>query len=350
MARPGDKIGPYTLIRKVGRGGFGEVWLAEKKTRITTTEFALKLAIDENPDIDAIRQEAELWKQASGHPNVLPIIEADIYDEYIVIVSEFARGGSLEGWLKTNQGAAPSIEAVVEMISGILSGLEHLHSLHIIHRDMKPANILLQGNRPRLADFGLARVLKSSKFSQTVAGTPEYMAPEAFLNERSEQADLWAVGVMLYRMVTGDLPFPLNERMSPWQKMAVITSQDITPPPLNVPDPLREVIINSLQKKPEQRYKSPGEMFAAIVEANNSLKYKAKEQTIPYPIRSDAPLEETKPLVFDGSPPQPREPLTEPAPASTPKPDSVLTVPKPPRPSDLKPVPERACASGKHSA
>ena len=339
MPRTGDKIGPYTLIRKVGRGGFGEVWLAEKKTRLSTTEFALKLAIEENPDIDAIQQEAELWKQASGHPNVLPIIEADIYDEYIVIVSEFARGGSLEDWLKTHQGAAPSIDAAIEMISGILSGLEHLHGLHIIHRDLKPANILLQGNRPRLADFGLARVLKSSIFSQTVAGTPEYMAPEAFLNVRSEQADLWAVGVMLYQLLIGRLPFPFDERMTPWQKMAAITTYNIIPAPLSVPQPLREVIIHSLQKKPEQRYKSGGEMQAAIIEAIESLKFKAKEHTILYPVRPNLLQEGSNANGFDTSLLPPTEPLAQaPAPDSPPIPRPVPTEPTRPSHSDLKPV------------
>jgi eukaryotic-like serine/threonine-protein kinase len=286
MARPGEKIGPYTLIRKVGRGGYGEVWLVEKKTKITTTDFALKLALEENPDIEAIRQEAELWKQASGHPNILPIIEADIYDDYVVIVSEFAREGSLEDWLKTYQGAAPSLDAALQMISGILSGLEHLHGLHIIHRDMKPANVLLQGDRPRLADFGLARVLKSGKFSQTVAGTPEYMAPEAFSNVRSEQADLWAVAVMFYQSLTGRLPFSLDERMSPWQKMAVITTHEVTPPPFTIPEPLRDVMIRSLQKNPDHRYQSAREMQAAMVEAIHALKFGDKEQTLAYPFPS----------------------------------------------------------------
>lgn len=342
MARSGDNLGPYTLVRKVGRGGFGEVWLAEKKTRITTTEFALKLAIEENPDIEAIQQEAELWKQASGHPNVLPIIEADIYEDYIVIVSEFARGGSLEGWLKTYQGAARSTDVTVEMISGILAGLEHLHSLRIIHRDLKPANILLQGNRPRLADFGLARVLRSGTFSQTVAGTPDYMAPEAFLNERTAQTDLWAVGVMLYQMVTGYLPFPLTEKMSPWQKMTIITSQEITPPPETVPKPLREVIIQALQKNPEQRYQSASEMLAAIVQANYTLKYKIEEAPPPPPTKPDESLEETKPLVTDSLPPASTRASTEPLveePDSTVTPvlHSALTKPTLPSPQGLQP-------------
>src|SRR6185295_639367 len=108
------------------------------------------------------KQEADLWEQASGHPNVLPIIEANIYDDHVVIASEFVPDGSLESWMKRHGGKAPSIEAAVDMVVGILAGLEHLHSRHIIHRDLKPANILLQGSMPRLAAFGISRVLRST--------------------------------------------------------------------------------------------------------------------------------------------------------------------------------------------
>ena len=109
MPRPNDKIRPYTLIRRLGRGGFGEVWLAERRGAFATTEVAIKLALDEDPDLNAIAQESQLWARLAGHPNVLPIIEADIYDGQVVIVSEYAPDGSLDAWLKRQGGAAPSI-------------------------------------------------------------------------------------------------------------------------------------------------------------------------------------------------------------------------------------------------
>src|SRR4029079_1070965 len=105
-------------------------------------------------------------------------------------------------------GAAPSIDKAVRMTSGILAGLEHLHTKRIVHRDLKPANILLQGETPRLADFGIARVLKSTAHTGSIAGTPCYMAPEAFDGDRSEQSDMWSTGVILYRLLSGRLPFP----------------------------------------------------------------------------------------------------------------------------------------------
>ena len=211
MFHEGQQIGLYTLIRKLGRGGFGEVWLAERKSKFVTTKVAVKLPLDEQVDVETIKQEAELWEQASGHPNVLPIIEADIHDGQILIVSEFAPDGSLADSLKQN--GKMSVEKATETTIKILDGLEFLHSRRIIHRDLKPANILLQGNTPRLADFGISRALRTTASSQTqnISGTFAYMPPEAFDGRRNEQTDIWAVGVNLYQFLTGRLPYPQVE-------------------------------------------------------------------------------------------------------------------------------------------
>src|SRR4028119_2122967 len=102
MFQPGQQIGLYTLITKLAKGGFGEVWLAEKRSEFVTKKVAIKLPLDEQVDFEEIRQEATLWEKASGHPNVLPIIDADIYDGQVAIVSEYAGGGSLADRLKTH--------------------------------------------------------------------------------------------------------------------------------------------------------------------------------------------------------------------------------------------------------
>jgi serine/threonine protein kinase len=163
MFQPGQQIGHYTLISKLGRGGFGEVWLAEKRSQLVTKKVAIKLPLEEQVNLQAIRQEAELWEQASGHANVLPIIDADIINGQVIIVSEFADGGSLHDKLK-RQGKLP-IKQAVEMTIGILNGLEFLHTRKIIHRDIKPQNILLQGETPRLADFGISRAMQTTAVS-----------------------------------------------------------------------------------------------------------------------------------------------------------------------------------------
>ena len=257
MAEPQHKIGSYTLISKLGGGGFGVVWLAEKRTAIATTRFALKLARDQDVDIEAFKQEAVIWAQVSGHPNVLPIIEADIYDGQVVIVSEYAPGGSLQGWLQKHGGRAPSIEAAVEMVTEILAGLEYLHEQRIIHRDLKPDNILLQRDTPRLADFGIARVFKTDSHSKNLSGTFAYMAPEAFDGKRNEQTDVWSVGVILYRMLAGHLPYGQEDIVS---LVGAILSHDPPSLPGPVPESLQRVVKRALKRNPAERYQSAAEM------------------------------------------------------------------------------------------
>jgi serine/threonine protein kinase len=262
MFRENQQIGLYTLIRKLGRGGFGEVWLAERKSKFVTTKVAVKLPLDEQVDHEAIKQEATLWEQASGHPNILPIIDADEYDGQIVIVSEYAPDGSLEQWLKQN--GKMSIEKAVEITIQILDGLEFLHSRNIIHRDLKPANILLQGKTPRLADFGISRALRTTVASQSqnISGTFAYMSPEALDGKRSIQTDIWSVGVNLYQFLTGSLPYPQKE---PSALITAIMMRDFISLPDYVPEGLKKVIGKALAKQPEVRHKTVSELREDLV-------------------------------------------------------------------------------------
>src|SRR5687768_9598000 len=109
MFQPHTKIGPYTLISRLGQGAFGVVWLAEKQG-IIKSRYALKLPRGEDIDLETVKQEATLWLQASGHPNVLPIIEAEIYSGQAVIVSEYTPDGSLQDRLDKLNSQAMLVE------------------------------------------------------------------------------------------------------------------------------------------------------------------------------------------------------------------------------------------------
>jgi serine/threonine protein kinase len=258
MFHSGDKIGPYDLIKRLGRGGFGEVWLAEKRTSLSTTRFALKLPSDDDVRPDVIRAEADVWCSVSGHPNVLPIIEADIHDGQIVIASEFVDGGSLADHLRKNSGAAASIEEAIYLFRGILRGLSFLHARHVVHRDLKPENILLQEGVPRLTDFGIARILRDGPAStKQISGTISYMPPEAFEGLHSFQTDIWSAGVILYQMLTGKLPFQSDDHLT---QMLAITSKDPSPLPDTVPGGLRAFIYKALSKDRARRFQSVNEM------------------------------------------------------------------------------------------
>ncbi len=259
----GDRLGPYTLVRLLGRGAFGQVWLAERRTALAVTRVALKIPLADDVDLDAIRKEASIWAQASGHPNVLPIIEADIYDGQVVIVSEYAPDGSLVDWL-ARKGGVVSLPEAARMVDGILAGLEHLHARQIVHRDLKPANVLLQGETPRLADFGIARVVRATSHTGHIAGTPAYMPPEAFDGVRTEQGDLWAAGVVFQQLITGGLPFPQPDLTS---LMAAILTREPAPLPAEFPPAVRSFLATALCKDPAHRFATATAMRRALAQA-----------------------------------------------------------------------------------
>ena len=259
MFKEGQQIGPYTLIRRLGRGGFGDVWLAERRSQFLTKKVAVKLPHDDQVDFNTIQREAGLWEEASGHPNVLPIIDAEVYEGQVVIVSEYADGGSLDDKLK--DVGTTSIKEAVELTMGILNGLEFLHSRRIIHRDIKPQNILLQGNTPRLADFGISRAMATSGISSTIIGTDAYMSPEAFDGKRTVQTDIWSTGVVLYQLLNGTLPFPQTH---PTERMFAVLTKDFEPLADDVPSDLKKIVTTALAKLPENRFASAAAMREAL--------------------------------------------------------------------------------------
>jgi len=244
---PNDQIGPYTLVRRLGQGSFGIVWLARDSSSIVREHVALKLPIGEEIDTERMRQEAALWLKASGHPNVLPVIDARVYEDQIAIVSEYLPDGTLGQRLDQHHGKAPSQAWAVNVTIGILKGLEHLHSLKMVHRDLKPNNVMLDGDVPRLTDFGLTRILRSSARNRPSdgAGTLPYTAPEVFRGGLSEQSDIWAVGVILYQMLAGVLPFPQEHQA---EVMYAICNSAVPPLPDSVSENLRQIVTRALDK------------------------------------------------------------------------------------------------------
>lgn len=262
-------IGPYQLLKKLGRGAFGEVWLAEKKSSLVTAQFALKIPTDYDIELEAIRGEAELWQKASGHPNILPLIEANIYNDQAVIVSEYVKDGSLEIWLRNNGGKSPSQEKAVKIMNGILDGLEHLHNRRIIHRDLKPANILMQEGKPRLTDFGVSKILKDEgNTTKNISGTVAYMSPEALEGKRNFQSDLWSAAVIFYQMLTGYMPFQTPDQVS--LMLSIVTKEPFALPP-DVKDKWGEFFKIALNKKANLRFQTASQMKQAMEYAWNNL-------------------------------------------------------------------------------
>jgi formylglycine-generating enzyme required for sulfatase activity/serine/threonine protein kinase len=265
MLERGDKIGDYTLVRFLGRGQFGEVWLAEKHLQFSkrTFQHALKFLFNLGDEINLRSAEAEIdtWIEASGHPNVMSVLDMLIHNDHIIIASEFAEGGSLKGWLAQSGGRAPSYEKALEMMTGILSGIEHLHSRNVVHRDLKPDNILLQGNFPRITDFGISRIISAGSMSTVAMGSPFYMSPESFDGSKSTQTDIWSAGVILYEMLTGEHPYR-SETI--YGLVSAIRQAEPKPLPAQIPAGLRGIVETALQKDLSSRYQTAEEMRNAI--------------------------------------------------------------------------------------
>jgi serine/threonine protein kinase len=274
MLQPGDEIKDYTLVKFLGKGGFGEVWLAEKKIELADkrVKFALKFISGENrggADLETVKREVNTWIEASGNKQVVSVMDGFMHGDLFVIVSEYADGGSLREWLKTNGGKAPTVEKAVELMGGVLDGLTHLHNNKIVHRDLKPENILLKGEVPCIADFGVSRVIETLTFGESFgtnsAGSPHYMSPESF--ERivpAPQVDVWSAGVILYEMLCGKFPYQADTVPS---LIFEIITKDPKPMPPTVPQAIQNVVKKSLSKHAVERYASAKEMRDALLKA-----------------------------------------------------------------------------------
>jgi serine/threonine protein kinase len=275
MFHASQQIGVYTLICKLGEGGFGEVWLAENRNHSPSEKVAIKLPRNDQIDLQAVKDEIFNWTLSGKHKNILPIIECETFGNQIAIISEFAPDGSLQDLLKRH--GSYSVADAVEITIGILEGLSHLHKRKIIHRDLKPDNVLFQGEIPRLTDFGISRALPEGSQSEKIAGTINYMALECFDGKRTRQTDIWAVGAILYQLLTGELPFPqktLEERI-----FAMIMKEP-APLPDSIPSGLQQILMKLLAKDAAERYQTANEAVSDMQSLFQEISAQNPDETI----------------------------------------------------------------------
>jgi serine/threonine protein kinase len=252
----GKTVGPYQILEEIGRGGMAVVYRAWQPS--LQRHIALKVLPEyfrHDPDLLArFQREARAAAQLE-HPNIVHIYDTGIADGLPYIAMEYLQGGSLQERLA--QGTLPPAEAVglLEQIGG---ALDHAHARGLIHRDVKPANILFTADgRPKVADFGIARATEGTRLTRTgmVMGTPEYMAPEqAEGGTVDHRADLYALGVILYQMLTGQAPF---HGTTPHATLHAVIYEPPPPPrQLNpsLSQAVESVILRALAKRPEERF------------------------------------------------------------------------------------------------
>ena len=262
----GTTVGKYRIVALLGRGATGIVYRAIDDT--LDREVAIKVLNPLYADGDILkrfRSEATTLARLS-HPEIATIHELLPTDTNLLMVMELVRGETLE--VLADRKGPVSPELAGHILDGILSALEHAHHAGIVHRDLKPANVMItELGGIKIMDFGIARVRGAEHMTIDgfAVGTPAYMAPEQALGEEVDgRADLYAVGLILYRLLAGRLPFEADTPIAMLQKHIVDT-----PPPLSahrqdLPEWCDTVVQQALAKAPAKRFQTAGEFRAAV--------------------------------------------------------------------------------------
>jgi serine/threonine protein kinase len=269
----GSTIGPYKVLFRLGSGGMGEVWRGRDDHR--GLDVAIKVLSPEAVhDADRMRRFAMESKAASSlnHPNILTVHEVGQSEAGPYLVTEYVDGSTVRNLL--NDGPLPLARAV-DVALQAAEGVANAHGVGIVHRDLKPENLMVSREGVvKILDFGLAKLLRPSEedalnagrtATGMIVGTAGYLSPEQLRGEKaSERSDVFALGVVLYEMATGDNPFRRNNAVDTF---TAILRDD--PPPLDpklgpVPVELSLLLGRALAKKPEDRYPSARELAADL--------------------------------------------------------------------------------------
>lgn len=262
MFVPDQKVGKYKIIRSLGSGGFGTVYLAEDE--LIGKKVALKVPHRQSQGIDALAAEAKLMAPLS-HPNIVQVLTADqdVASGAFFIVMEYIEGDSLAERL-TRIGSMEEPKAVALSLE-IADAVRHAHTHNVLHRDLRPSNVLLaKGDQAKVVDFSISRLLDENPYASTRIGSPPYMAPEHFQGRATFASDVYSMGVMMYEMVTGVLPF---FDINPARIEELVALGRFTPPNLKnrrISKEFSDVISKAMARDLSHRYRSAADLLEEL--------------------------------------------------------------------------------------
>ncbi len=267
----GQSLGRYHILEQLGEGGMATVY----KALDTRLERYAAIKVIRNDQFGAavlehmlkrFEREARALARLS-HPNIVKVLDYGEHEGSPYLVMEYLPGGTLKQKLA---GRRVSWQDALRVLTPIAQALAYAHENRIIHRDIKPSNVLItKSGEPMLSDFGIARILEDNTATELTTsgagiGTPEYMAPEQGLGQSDERADIYALGIVFYQMVTGHVPFRADT------PMAVLLKKSTEPLPRpsqfvrDLPESVENLLVKMLARDPAHRYQTVGELLAAF--------------------------------------------------------------------------------------
>jgi len=262
----GQIIGKYKILSTIGSGGFGTVYLAEDTW--IDKKVALKVPHKQGVDFGELLREPRLLATLN-HPNIVTILTAEKQENVFFIVMEFVPGETLDA-LIAREGAL-DVSRALDYTCQITNAVDHAHRHGVLHRDLRPSNVIVAGSGMlKVADFGTSRFLEIAAHGTTVIGSPPYMAPEQFLGKAVFASDIYSLGVTMYQMLTGVLPY---DTPSPADLDRLMKGELHTAPRLKnprIPKAINDIVLKAMAPDIHARYRRAGDLLDDVVAARTS--------------------------------------------------------------------------------
>lgn len=263
MLFKGQNLGKYQILSPLGSGGFGTVYLA-KDTWIDK-HVAIKVPHRQNLDFGELLREPRLLASVN-HPNIVAITTAEKTDGVFFIVMEYVQGDTLENVI--GREGVLDLAVALDYTCQICNAVDHAHRQGVLHRDLRPSNMMVSENGLlKVTDFGTSRFLEIAAHGTTVIGSPPYMAPEQFHGKAVFASDLYSLGITMYQMLTGTLPY---DTPSPADLERLYRGDLVSPPRLRnsqIPKQINDIIMKALAPDVSARYQRASDLLDDVLAA-----------------------------------------------------------------------------------
>ena len=279
----GQIVGKYKILQTIGSGGFGTVYLAEDTW--IDKKVALKVPHKQGVDFGELLREPRLLASLN-HPNIVTILTAEKPENVFFIVMEFVPGETLETIIARD--GALDLGRTLDYTCQICNAVEHAHRQNVLHRDLRPSNVLVTDRGLlKVADFGTSRFLEIAAHGTTVIGSPPYMAPEQFHGKAVFASDIYSLGVTMYQMLTGALPY---DTPSPADLERLMRGELHVGPKLKnpkVPKAINDIVLKAMAPDIPSRYQRAGELLDDVLAAREPSARRTPTRAAP-PADADA--------------------------------------------------------------